>query len=156
MVGYAQVLSDMRLWSIHPKYLDAKGLVALWRETLLATHVLEGKKKGYKNHPQLNRFKKSKKPLDSINSYLSVIHQEAQNRKYNFDKQKVDWNFLPASLSATKGQLKYESVHFLSKIKIRDPKKYKELKTPLSFDTHPLFKLIDGDIVEWEIIATRS
>lgn len=22
----------MRLWSSHPKYLDAKGIVALWRE----------------------------------------------------------------------------------------------------------------------------
>jgi len=38
----------MRLWTIHPKYLDAKGLVALWRETLLAKHVLEGKTPGYK------------------------------------------------------------------------------------------------------------
>ncbi|MDI3502728.1 MAG: hypothetical protein PWR13_285 [Archaeoglobi archaeon] len=26
----------MRLWSIHSKYLDAKGLVAVWREGLLA------------------------------------------------------------------------------------------------------------------------
>jgi hypothetical protein len=108
----------MRLWSIHPKYLDAKGLVALWRETLLAKHVLEGKTKGYKNHPQLNRFKKSENPLDSINSYLAVIHQEAQSRQYNFDKQKVDWNFRPASLQVTKGQIEYESHHFLSKIKI--------------------------------------
>jgi len=47
-----QAFPDMRIWSIHPKYLDAKGLVALWRETLLAKHVLEGKTKGYTNHPQ--------------------------------------------------------------------------------------------------------
>jgi len=25
----------MRLWTLHPKYLDARGLVALWREGLL-------------------------------------------------------------------------------------------------------------------------
>jgi len=143
----------MRLWSIHPKYLDARGLVALWRETLLAKHVLEGKTKGYKNHPQLNRFKRSQKPLDSINSYLAVIHREAVNREYNFDKQKVDWDFLPVSLSVTKGQLQYESVHFLSKVKIRDPKKYKELKNLFSFDPHPLFNLIDGDTEDWEIIT---
>ena len=31
----------MRIWSLHPKYLDAKGVVALWRETLLAKNVLE-------------------------------------------------------------------------------------------------------------------
>jgi hypothetical protein len=47
----------MRIWSIHPKYLDIKGLVALWREALLAKHVLEGRTKGYRNHPQLDRFK---------------------------------------------------------------------------------------------------
>ena len=146
----------MRLWSIHPKYLDAKELVALWRETLLAKHVLEGKTKGYKNHPQLNRFKRSKKPLDSINSYLAVIHEEALSRQYNFDKQKVDWNFLPASLPVTKGQIEYESVHFLKKVKVRDPKKYKELKDLLSFDPHPLFNLIDGDIEDWEIITPRN
>jgi hypothetical protein len=143
----------MRLWSIHPKYMDAKGLVALWRETLLAKHVLEGKTKGYKNHPQLNRFKKFRKPLDAINGYLAVIHQEALSRQYNFDKQKVDWGFLPASLPLTKGQLQYESIHFLNKIKGRDPKRYKELEPLLSFDPHPLFHLIDGDIEDWEIIA---
>lgn len=153
---YAQALSNMRLWSLHPKYLDAKGLVALWRETLLAKHVLEGKTKGYKNHPQLYRFKKSPKPLDSINSYLAVIHQEALSRQYKFDKQKVDWSFLPTSLSVTKGQLQYESVHLLNKIKRRDPKKYEELKTLLSFDPHPLFNLIDGDTEDWEIMTPRT
>src|SRR6188472_4158367 len=105
----------MRIWSLHPKYLDAKGLVALWRETLLAKHVLVGKTKGYNNHPQFNRFKRSKKPLDSINSYLAVIHDEALNRKYDFDKLKVDWSFRPASLPVTKGRLQYQSVHFLNK-----------------------------------------
>jgi len=44
----------MRIWSLHPKYLDSKGMVALWREALLAKQVLLNKTKGYKNHPQLN------------------------------------------------------------------------------------------------------
>jgi hypothetical protein len=145
----------MRLWSIHPKYLDAKGLVALWRETLLAKHVLEGKTKGYKNHPQLYRFQKSPKPLDAINGYLAIIHQEALSRQYHFDKQKIDWSFLPTSLRVTKGQLQYESAHLLSKIKSRDPKKYEELKTLLFFDPHPLFNLIEGDTEDWEIISPR-
>lgn len=30
----------MRLWSVHPGWLDAKGLVAAWREGLLARAVL--------------------------------------------------------------------------------------------------------------------
>ncbi len=46
----------MRLWSLHPKYLDRQGLLAVWREGLLAQKVLQGKTKGYKNHPQLKRF----------------------------------------------------------------------------------------------------
>src|SRR6185503_20274686 len=142
----------MRLWSIHPKYMDAKGLVALWREALLAKHVLEGKTKGYKNHPQLNRFKQSNKPLDSINGFLAVIHQEAVSRQYNFDKEKLNWNFHRVSIAVTKGQLQYESIHFLTKIRTRDPKKYKELKSVLSFDPHPLFKPINGAPEDWEII----
>jgi len=77
----------MRLWSIHPKYLDTKGLVAVWREALLAKNVLKNKTKSYKNHPQLKRFKN--KPITIINSYLKTIYDEAKNRNYNFNKNKV-------------------------------------------------------------------
>ena len=62
----------MRLWSIHPKYLDSKGLVAVWREGLLARSVLDGKTKGYKNHPQLIRFKNQKEPLLFLDTYLNL------------------------------------------------------------------------------------
>ena len=48
---------DMRLWTLHPKYLDRQGLVAVWREGLLAQAVLHSNTKGYKNHPQLDRFR---------------------------------------------------------------------------------------------------
>ena len=143
----------MRIWSIHPKYLDTKGLVTLWREALLAKHVLEGKTRGYKSHPQLNRFKNCKKPIDTINNYLAIVHQEATSRQYNFDKQKINWNFTPICLSVTKGQIKFEVTHLLNKLKTRDPKKYKDLTQLRSFDPHPLFNLIDGDIEDWEIIA---
>ena len=78
----------MRIWSLHPKYLDTKALVALWRETLLAKKVLEGKTIGYKNHPQLFRFKKSVVALDAINYYLQFVWIEAENRSYNFNKDK--------------------------------------------------------------------
>ena len=47
----------MRLWTLHPKYLDARGLVALWRESLLAQAVLAGRTRGYRSHPQLERFR---------------------------------------------------------------------------------------------------
>jgi hypothetical protein len=143
----------MRIWSVHPKYLDTKGLVALWREALLAKQVLEGKTKGYSNHPQLIRFKNSGNPLDAINNYLAIVHAEAAIRQYNFDKQKVNWNYNPAFLPVTKGQLKYEVNHLLGKLKTRDSKKYEDVKTLLFFDPHPLFNIIEGDVEDWEIIT---
>src|SRR5512134_2680740 len=95
----------MRIWSLHPKYLDAKGLVALWRETLLAKHVLEGKTRGYTNHPQLHRFKKAKYPMDLVNQYLSEVYLEAVRRNYNFDKQKINWTFRKSKIPVTTGQI---------------------------------------------------
>ena len=117
----------MRIWSLHPKYLDAKGLVALWRETLLAKHVLENKTKGYKNHPQLNRFKKLKHPLNAVNFYLSIVLKEAEARGYNFNSKKIS-SFKKSRLTVTKGQMNYEAIHLLKKLKIRDPKRFNELK----------------------------
>jgi hypothetical protein len=143
----------MRIWSIHPKYLDTKGLVAVWRETLLAKHVLEGKTKGYKNHPQLNRFKQLKEPLNGINYYLSVIHAEACNRQYVFDKNKVNWNFRKTTLQVTTAQLDYEARHLLQKLKLRDNKKYLQLKKLPAFEPHPLFKPVAGEVEDWEVVA---
>lgn len=67
----------MRLWTLHPKYLDRQGLLALWREGLLAQAVLAGKTKGYRNHPQLIRFKSARDPLAAIGCYLTIVHREA-------------------------------------------------------------------------------
>jgi hypothetical protein len=143
----------MRIWSIHPKYLDTKGLVALWRESLLAKHVLEGKTRGYKNHPQLDRFKAAKNPVETINQYLSEIYNESAKRNYNFDRHKIDWNNKENRLTVTKGQLNYEVTHLLNKLKIRNIEKFNELKTIVTFETHPLFGIIDGDIEPWEILT---
>ena len=56
----------MRLWSIHPRSLDARGLVALWREGLLARKVLRGRTRGYRHHPQLQRFRDLRDPVAAI------------------------------------------------------------------------------------------
>ncbi len=140
----------MRIWSIHPQYLDAKGIVALWREALLAKHVLEGKTKGYRNHPQLERFRATKKPIDCINQYLSVVYKEALKRSYNFDKNKIEWNFELVELPVSIGQVKYETIHLLEKLKLRDVYKYNALKEQKDVLTHPLFKIKEGKIEEWE------
>jgi Pyrimidine dimer DNA glycosylase len=143
----------MRIWSLHPKHLDTKGLVALWRESLLARHVLEGKTRGYKNHPQLNRFRKTKYPVDLINQYLVAVYQEAVRRNFNFNKQKISRTFRKSKIPVTMGQLNYEAAHLLAKLKKRDPGKYKELKSKSTFENHPVFKRVAGEIEEWEIVA---
>lgn len=142
----------MRLWSIHPKYLDSKGLVATWREGLLAQKCLEGKTKGYKNHPQLSRFKNTSDPLNAIGSYLHAIFTEAVKRNYNFDKTKIINQHYTKRIPTTTKQLLYEWQHFLNKINHRAPELYKTLAAIKTPDPHPLFQPKKGPIEEWEII----
>lgn len=143
----------MRIWSIHPKYLDNIGLVACWRETLLAKHVLLGLTKGYKNHPQLIRFKNSSSPIDYINSYLNEIYLESKNRKYNFDFNKIG-NFKNdlEKIKITNKQIEYEFKHLIVKLKARSLKKYDELKNIDIIESNNLFEIIPGEIEDWEII----
>lgn len=142
----------MRIWSLHPKYLDTKGLVALWRETLLAKHVLEGKTKGYTHHPQLIRFKKSKNPINAIHYYLKYILKEAQSRNYNFDGSKVNLDCRRLSIKVTSGQMQFESKHLLKKLKLRDKSKCSEFQLVKRPEPHPMFKIVQGEIEEWEIL----
>lgn len=146
----------MRLWSIHPKYLDTKGLVALWREALLAKHVLENKTKGYRNHSQLRRFKEHAQPLHAINYYLSIILEEAGKKGYRFDPEKIDWNFSPVKISVTAGQVDYEMEHLEKKLQTRDPEKLKEVLDLRTFETHPAFAMVQGGVEEWEIVSGNS
>ncbi len=142
----------MRIWSIHPKYLDAKGIVALWRETLLAKHVLEGKTRGFKNHPQLNRFKNLKYPVDAINEYLDHVFTEAILRGYQFDGTKISRPFKKTKIKVTSGQLEFEASHLLKKLKTRDPKLFSGFKKIKTFEPHPIFKEVKGEIEVWEIV----
>ena|SRR5690242_7700528 len=142
----------MRLWSLHPMYLDAKGLVALWREGLLAQAVLAGKTKGYKHHPQLQRFKEHRNPRAAIATYLREVRAEATRRGYSFDAKKIGRGKIKGrSLKVTRGQLEYEWIHLNRKLKVRDPKRHRQhvgVKIPKS---HALFKAIEGEIAGWEI-----
>lgn len=138
----------MRLWSIHPKYLDTVGLVALWREALLAQKVLRGESRGYTHHPQLIRFRKVE---NSIGNYLQWIYIEAQSRGYNFDQNKIkNCNNSDISIPIEKGQLEYEFSHLMAKLKIRSPEKVVE--KPLIITPHSLFYEIDGGICDWEVV----
>ena len=142
----------MRLWSLHPKYLDSKGLVALWREALLAKTVLNGETKGYKNHPQLLRFKKNKNPKALINTYLLNIYKESLSRGYNFNKNKIDPELTSLKIRVTTGQIRYELKHLILKLKIRDPSRYMELINIKEPEPNPSFIVVEGDIEPWESI----
>src|SRR5512144_979866 len=106
----------MRLWSLHPRYLDPKGLVALWREGLLAQAVLRGRTRGYRHHPQLARFLASPSPRRHIAAYLRQVHAEASRRGYRFDAAKIGRGGRVAPLPVTRGQLDYEWRHLARKL----------------------------------------
>ena len=133
-------------------YLDSKGLVALWRETLLAKHVLLGKTKGYKNHPQLTRFKKGTNPVQLIDQYLAAVYHESKHRGYTFDAKKFDIPTELRMLDVTDGQVKYERMHLLNKLKVRDMERFNQFSFSDHFVLHPMFNLVEGDIEEWEVV----
>lgn len=142
----------MRLWSIHPKYLDTPGLLALWREGLLAKKVLEGNTKGYKNHPQLNRFKEHDFPIEAINKYLEEVFKESKKRNFIFNVSKfksIDKKL--KKITITTGQAEYELKHLQNKIKQRSPNFYKKVSIK-NLEPHPMFKLKFGEIESWEKI----
>ena len=142
----------MRLWSLHPKYLDSKGLVALWREGLLAQKVLAGGTKGYKRHPQLERFKNAKCPLECLGAYLFYVVDEAERRGYRFDRTKI---LFPRTrkgpvILVTRGQIKFEAQHLLGKLEKRDPSRFRELVDQDVFRPHPIFRPVGGSVESWE------
>jgi hypothetical protein len=146
----------MRIWSIHPRYLDSKGLVALWREALLARTVLENKTKGYRNHPQLLRFKSSINPLDAINYYLTAVYDEAAKRGYHFYKNKIKRLKNDCRIPVTNGQVRFEFDHLMAKLKIRDPERYNILFKVNEPDLNPLFFKTEGSVEKWEKIAENK
>ena len=140
----------MRLWSLHPSYLDAKGLVALWREGLLAKAVLEGQTRGYKNHPQLERFKPQPDPQTAINTYLWAVCEEAGRRGYHFDARKLDVTRPSLKIRVTEGQLRYEWTHLQNKLLRRDPEWYQRNASLADIHPHPLMKVVLGPVESWE------
>jgi hypothetical protein len=142
----------MRLWTIHPQYLDVKGLLALWRESLLAQKVLEGKTKGYRNHPQLRRFRESADAVGAVASYLRCIYREAARRGYRFSREKINPADFNGSIDCTRGQLLYEWNHLKRKLQLRDEARYRELQRIEEPEAHPLFNIVEGDVEGWEVV----
>lgn len=143
---------SMRLWSIHPRYLDRIGLIALWRESLLAQKVLQGKTKGYRNHPQLRRFINHPHPRRAIAHYLIGVWEEGRTRGYRFNRAKIDERGIKTieKILVTTGQLRYELNRLCVKMQGRDPARYQQLLSVHAIEFHPSFALVEGAIEEWE------
>ena len=140
----------MRLWSLHPSHLDRAGLVAGWREALLAQAVLAGRTKGYRQHPQLQRFRDCAEPLGAIGTFLTGLQAEAESRGYRFDASKI---IQPESvaflLPVTRGQCEFEWEHLGRKLIQRSPADAHRWATTEP-SVHPIFEVFPGDIESWE------
>lgn len=141
----------MRLWSIHPKYLDTAGLTACWREGLLARKVLQGETKGYRSHPQLIRFRSTLHPIPALDTYLGVILEEANRRGYHFNGGKINSESGAIKMIVTEGQLRYEFEHLKSKLQKRKPQQYETLSLINTIEPHPMFNKTQGEVENWEV-----
>lgn len=141
----------MRLWSLHPKYLDRQGLTACWREGLLAQTVLAGRTRGYRAHPQLERFRDTAAPTTTIATYLHAVAEEADARGYRYDRSRVDAAAQPdVRLTVSVGQLDFEWSWLTSKLQDRSPDwhaRWEDVDRPMP---HPMFRVIDGPVAAWE------
>jgi hypothetical protein len=137
----------MRLWSLHPRYLDSKGLVALWREGLLAQAVLAGETRGYRNHPQLERFRDD---AGAIAIYLHHVVDEAESRGYHFNRSKLPRRKSEPLIEISDGQLRFEWQHLIAKLRERDPARLREFATITDPLPHPFFVVVPGSVAAWE------
>jgi hypothetical protein len=140
----------MRLWSLHPRYLDARGLVALWREALLAQAVLRGKTRGYLQHPQLLRFREEDAPVACLAEYLRAVRAEALRRGYRFSPDRISRARTSVHLDVTRGQLEFERRHLMAKLAVRDPTRIPVLTRDDLPEPHPLFRVVPGEVARWE------
>jgi len=144
----------MRIWSVHPRHLDRQGLIACWRETLLAQKVLCGETRGYTRHPQLKRFQAQTDPVASVGAYLDSLADEADDRGYRFDRTRIrkPGESVPG-IDVTDGQLALEWTHLRAKLAARSPEvlaRWQDVATP---DPHPLFRVVPGPVASWERVS---
>lgn len=146
----------MRIWSLHPEYLDARGLVAVWREALLAQAVLRGATRGYRHHPQLARFRRRRSPAGAVAEYLRHVYAEALARGYRFDRDLIGSVAARGRIPVTRGQLEHERAHLKAKLAQRDPERAARCEAVAIPVPHPLFRVVPGGVESWEGPSPRG
>jgi hypothetical protein len=140
----------MRLWTLHPRNLDARRLVAAWREALLAQKVLLGATSGYKHHPQLARFRMQDESVPAIATFLTFPAAEAKLRGYHFNSGKIMPARFNGQIEETNGQLQYEWLHLKRKFELRSPDQYNRYRDVAIAESNPLFSIVRSDVRNWE------
>ncbi len=140
----------MRLWTVHPRFLDPKGLTAAWREALLAQKVLSGATRGYRRHPQLTRFREQADPSGAIAAFLACLADEARRRGYRFDTTKISRHTFTGQIPETDGQLLHEWKHLQRKLQARAPELARQLRDIAMPEPNPLFHIVPGKVRDWE------
>lgn len=127
--------------------------MALWREALLARAVLRGTTRGYRFHPQLQRFQGHPAPRSAISAYLHAVHAEATARGYAFDPSKIGPVRALQPISVTRGQLDHEWSHLMRKLSVRNPALYRQWRSERLPECHPLLKCRAGPVEPWERVG---
>lgn len=143
----------MRLWSLHPRYLDRQGLTACWREALLAQAVIAGRTRGYTRHPQLQRFLACEDPLAAVGTFLEGVQEEATRRGYRFDASRIDRPGASVRIEVSDGQVAFECEHLLAKLRVRSGDCVENLTKAVDggvVQSHPMFDVVPGGIATWE------
>ena len=155
----------MRLWSVHPRYLDTAGLTACWREALLAQKVLTGTTRGYRRHPQLERFLPGSAlalpvpgsaqpwPGDRVVAYLHVVADEADARGFAYDRTRIAGaRPVVGPIEVTDGQVAYEWGVLRAKLAARSPSVLERWRDVVVPEAHPLFVVVQGPVASWEVV----
>lgn len=150
----------MRIWSLHPRYLDRQGLTACWREALLAQAVLAGRTRGYRHHSQLVRFRAQPDAVAAVGAYLGGVADEAAQRGYRFDAGRIDRPEQPGGaapsdalvprIPVTDGQVAHEWAHLSAKLAVRSPDRAAAQAGVSVPEVHPLFVVVPGPVEDWE------
>ena len=114
--------------------------------------MLAGLTKGYKNHPQLDRFYAHENALEAVNAYLAEVYAEGRARGYKFDAAKVgefDERNL-AKIAVSRGQIEYEFAFLQKKLKSRDVKAYERNLSVKNIEIAGVFEEVAGGIEPWE------
>ena len=138
------VLYNMNLWSFHPKYLDEKGLRAVWQDALFAQNVLSGRIKDHrKYYPQLMKFNNYFEPLAAIGAYLGFIYDDGVERGIIFQEHKIMHRSKRENIfQVDRERLEDEFEQYKRKMQTVSMLQTAKLRQVSKVEPHPIFEVV--------------